>query len=373
MKKALIVLMAIALIGAFAMPAAAADKTEWSFYGSARVTTFSYDDDAMSPFAPNGGVNGFDDRDTIWGQQGNSRFGANASAGAVSGRVEIRETSEFRVIWGEWDFGMGKLGVGKNYTPANMFYSNQVGFGEANMLNTGGFYTGADGMIKLSFEQIAGGMFDFDIAFVEPAALQNYGAGEDIPVVVGSDLDTTLPQIESRFRFDWGPVQMEFGGAWLEVEDTRIVGNTQREYDLEAWAVHFGTKFAMGPFYANGNIHTGENNSLLGQWVFDAALPTYDAANDTIIDADRWGWQLVAGFKLNDMISFEAGYGEAEMDSNVPGQFDNEVSSYYVQTVLSPAPGVLIIPEIGERDYDNVGNVDRGDTFYFGAVWKISF
>ncbi len=409
MKKALIVLLALAFVGVFAMPAAAADKAEWSFYGSARVQTWSQDHDKVSDQVPTGfgGVNGFDDRDTVWGNQGNSRFGANAKVGSVSGRVEIRESSEFRVVWGEWDFGMGKLGVGKTYTPANMFYSNQVAFGEQNMLNMGGYYNGADHMLRLRFEGIAD-MVDFDLAFVDPnsaalvgglagtaastvwqAAATPLAAGQVAGAAVGTmrpvftpaagyqatDIDTTLPQIEGRLLMNWGAIQAEFGGAWLEFENVAIDGTgAEREYDVDAWTLHFGLKFAMGPFYANGNIHTGENNTYLGQWMHDTATATYDAANDTIIDSDRWGYQLVAGFKLNDMLSFEAGYGAAEMEPNVVGMVDDEVSTYYLQAVLSPAQGVLIIPEIGERDYENdtAGN-DEGESFYFGAVWKISF
>ncbi len=375
MKKALITLMAAAFVVAFAMPAAA--QTEWGFYGSARVHTFSYDDDWQSGLTPNVP---FDDRDTTWGTANNSRFGATAKAGAVSGHIEIRENAEFRIIWGEWDFGFGKLGVGKHYTPANMFYSNQQAYGEAGMLAHGGYYTGADHMIRLRFQGIAD-MIDFDLAFVEFNSVVRTGVVALADAGTASDLDTTWPQVEGRMLLNFGPVQMEMGGAYVSWDEEIIVGGVEQSYSLDAWAVHFGTKFAMGPFYANGNIHFGENNSCLGQAVADAAVPWYDAVTNTIVDSDRWGWQIAAGFKLNDMISFEAGYGWAEVEYNDPRPFvqgvtfvDNEVATYYFQTVISPAKGVLIIPEIGKRDYkDDAFGVDEGSSFYFGATWKISF
>ncbi|MFO7783417.1 MAG: porin [Desulfatiglandales bacterium] len=389
MKKALIILIAMAFVAAFSVPAAA--QTEWGFYGSARVTTFSYDDDRETgkTYSPL-----FDDRDTVWGNQNNSRFGATAKAGNISGHVEIRETSEFRIVWGEWDFGFGKLGVGKHYTPANMFYSNQVGFGEANLLNSGGYYTGADHMIRLRFQGIAD-IMDFDMAFVDPNAVALATGFQGNPESIGwdttvappvpfvipaagyqqTDIDTTWPQVEGRLLFNFGPVQMELGGAYVSFENVAVdANNLEREYSIDAWAVHFGTKLAMGPFYANGSIFVGENNAYLGQWTVDAAVATYDAATDSLIDSDLWGWQLIAGFKLNDMISFEAGYGENRLDTNIAGQWEDKVATYYFQTVLSPAKGVLIIPEIGKQDYKNtVAGADEGDTVYFGAVWKISF
>ena len=373
MKKVVIILLAAAMTAVLAMPAMAADKAEWSFYGSARVETFSYDDDKMSGLAPNGGVNGWDDRDTIWSFWNNSRFGANAKAGNISGRFEYRTSTETRIMWGEWDFGAGKLGVGKNYTPANMFYAKQVAFGEHQLFSTGGFFTNADGMIRLRFQGLAD-MIDIDLAFVEPAPLGAGGGGEDTAQAVGNDLDTTLPQIEARMLFNWGALQMELGGAWLEAEDTQIVGNAERTYDIDAWVVAFGLKVAVGPFGFAGNIHSGENNSVLGQVIRVACRPQYDAASDSIVDRDHWGWNAALDFKLNDMITFGVGYGETEMEPNQAGLVDDKTSAYYLQARIVPTKGVQIIPEIGERDYKNdMNGNDQGDTFYFGAVWKISF
>jgi hypothetical protein len=373
MKKALIVVLAMAFVAAFTLPVMAAEKAEWGFYGSARVETFSYDDDKMSGLVPNGGVNGWDDRDTIWSFWNNSRFGATAKAGDISGRFEYRTSTETRVLFGEWDFGAGKLGIGKDYTPVNMFYSNQAAYGEINMLNTGGVYTGADGMIRLRFQGLAD-MIDIDFAFVEPAVLGANGAGEDTAQVVGNDMDTTLPQLEARVLFNWGALQMEFNGGWVEFEDTQIVGGAERSYDIDAWIVAFGLKYAMGPFSFKGNIHTGENVSSFGLLCVDACTPQYDAGTDSIVDRDQWGWHAVVGFKLNDMLSFEAGYGETEMEPNQAGLVDDDLSAYYLQAVIAPTAGVLIIPEIGERDYQNdINGNDEGETFYFGATWKISF
>jgi len=377
MKKALIVLLAVAFVAAFAMPAMAADKSEWSFYGNARLQTFSYDDDENANNAVSGAAgrfgNQFDDRDTTWTNIGNSRFGANVTAGSVTGQVEMRESTEWRIIWGEWDFGVGKLGVGKNYTPANMFYSNQAGFGEVNMLWAGGEYTGADPMIRLRFQGIAD-MIDFDLAFVDNAGAAVPGGFAGFYGAGNTDTDTTLPQIEARMLINWGALQVEVNGAWLSYEAVGFDGNNEREYDIDAWLAALGVKYAMGPFGFRAQVYTGENNSRVGQFLLSAANPTYVAGNDAVEDADGWGWIALANFKLNDMLTFEAGYGENQVDSNLVNTGDDENSTYYLQAVINPAQGVYIIPEIGEVDYqdDGAGN-DEGDTFYFGAVWKIYY
>jgi hypothetical protein len=376
MKKVLTVLLAVAFVAAFTMPAMAADKTEWSFYGNARLQTFSYDDDANSGGGFTNGVVRFDDRDTTWAQIGNSRFGANAKIGNISGQVELRESTEWRIIWGEWDFGVGKLGVGKHYRPVNMFYSNQAAYGEINELWSGGVYNGADGMIRLRFQGIAD-IFDFDLAFVDPDA---NGRANNFATNFGgtyafADIDTTLPIIEARGLFNWGALQIELNGGWLSIENVGIDGNNrEREYDIDAWILAFGLKYSIGPFGFRGDIWTGENTAYMDQLTWEPVVATYDAATDSIIDGDGFGWLVVATFKVNDMLSLEAGYGEMEYDSNVAGATDDDVSSVYVQAVITPTPGVVIIPEIGELDYeDNLAGNDEGDTFYFGAVWKIYY
>ena len=91
-------------------------------------------------------------------------------------------------------------------------------------------------MIRLRFQGLAD-MIDIDFALVEPAVLGADGAGEDTAQVVGNDMDTTLPQLEARVLFNWGALQMEFNGGWVEFEDTQIVGGAERSYDIDAWIV----------------------------------------------------------------------------------------------------------------------------------------
>ncbi len=66
------------------------------------------------------------DRDTQWALQGNSRIGANVSAGDVSGRFEYGTGVNLRLLYGTWNFGGGKLTVGRAYTPLMVCYSSQV-------------------------------------------------------------------------------------------------------------------------------------------------------------------------------------------------------------------------------------------------------
>jgi len=62
MKKLFVILSAIMLAIAFAVPAGA---TDWDFYGSVRMQTFNVNQDENNPY----NASDFDDRDSRWGAQ----------------------------------------------------------------------------------------------------------------------------------------------------------------------------------------------------------------------------------------------------------------------------------------------------------------
>jgi hypothetical protein len=95
-----------------------------------------------------------------------------------------------------------------------------------------------------------------------------------------------------------------------------------------------------------------------------------------------YGFALCAGFKVNDMLSFEAGYGYAksERDKSITTNFsddEDDCASYYINAKITVAKGFFIQPEIGKYDMKDstVNNVrtDDQDTTYFGAKWQIDF
>jgi hypothetical protein len=70
------------------------------------------------------------------------------------------------------------------------------------------------------------------------------------------------------------------------------------------------------------------------------------------------------------MFNLEAGYGYAE--SEFEGQnFDIDVSTYYLQATITLAPGVFIIPEVGQYDY-KLSELET-DVTYYGKKWMINF
>lgn len=335
MKKLMVLVAALALVAASAMTAAAAD---WNFYGSARVATFYVDEDLAD-------VTNYEQ-----GLQGNSRIGANVKVSdELTGRFEYGTGVNVRILWGEWNFGAGSLGIGQHYTPLNMFYSNQVFGSDNDLLAQGGVYSGRESMIRLKFG-------DFEIAALAPST-------DAIAGLTGTETD--FPAIEASYVLKMDAFSAHLAGGYQTYETGGL--------DVDSWVVALGARASFGAGYVGGNVYTGENaGNLMGVSVdgdnaWDDGYAVYDAANNKILDNDVMGFMIAAGFKANDMFAFEAGYGWAETDvANV----ENKVQAYYVQSTITLAPGVFITPEVGMFDGDETGSEE---TLYYGAKWQINF
>jgi len=370
MKKFIVFIAAVAMVGAFAFTAVAA---EWSFYGSSRMSTMSYDKSKE--------VTGtaFSDQDTTWTMQTNARLGAKVKAEAVGGQFEAAMSSNsgdgiaLRLMYGTWNFGPGTLLIGQDYTPGDTIISASVGAlpstiggtnpvmdGEGNALQIGSMYTSRLNQAKLIF----GG---FQVAFVQPSTVGVQG--------VYTDIDTTFPKIEMSYKFatDMFSVMPYLG--YNSVTFANPANDTDVSIDSAILGVTFGLNF--GPVYVKGNVYGATNSGNYGKSninLYDSAVIT---GGDTD-DSDEVGGIILVGFKLSDMLTFEAGFATEKAERTVAAvDYENDPSHWYVNATITVAPGVMIVPEVGVFNFgDNtVGGVstDRGDCTYYGAKWQINF
>ena len=350
MKKILMFALAGLLVVAFTVPAMAA--AEWNFYGSARMSTFWADQDA----AYAGGL--FDDQDLTWNLQGNSRLGATVKAGDIGGGFEFGTGVNVRKLYGTWNFEGGQILVGQTYTPVNAFYSNQVAGGDTDLLPYGGIYDGRHPMVQLK----VGG---FKFAAVNP--------GSD--ALDFDDVDTKIPKFEASYDLKAGPVALKLLGGYNQYDTADAI--TDNSYSITSWIAGAGIAFASGPFYINGNIYYGQNLGPFGMWQ-EAAYddPIFDGFEYQ--DAKTLGYIGVIGFKVSDMLTFEAGYGHIKSEVDIFGiTAEDPAQSYYVQAVITIAKGFIIVPEVGVFDNKDIEvgpiTVDEGKETYFGLKWQINF
>lgn len=367
MKKLLVILVAIAMVGAFAIPAYAA--TEFSFKGDARMETFyvSQDDDL--------GFNGESDTDLLWQKQNVlSRLGIKAVRDNITGYIEIRPNvgSYVRHWYGEWNFGSGKLLVGKTWTPATVFtnssnYKDNImgGFGNMNWAAARIDqirFTFLDNNLKIGFLDV-----NDSSTIPDPVGGIDFGGAT-------SSSDTTLPTIEASYTLKLKPVKLIFCGGFATY-DVRELGAADDSETISSNFFGLAAFANIGPTYVKAEAHIAKNG---GNYGLNSGSTFYSAAwdpvDEDVIDNDGLGYQLIVGWQATEDFILEAGYGFISGEPDVSGADADEASMVYINCPINLAGGVLLTPEIGVIDYkdDVFGNPQGKETFY-GAVWKISF
>jgi hypothetical protein len=346
MKKWIIYCLAFIFAGTIVSSPSAA---EWSFYGNARMATFWAEE------SPGGG--GDSDDHLLWALHPNSRIGARTQNGAIGGRFEYGTRVNLRHLYGTWDFGKGVLLVGQSSTPLGSFlYSNQVYSFDNSLKDVGQVYNGRRPMLQF---QSSG----FKLALVDLHAESELGTGGDV--------DVSYPKFEIIYNYK-GEMFFVDGFAGYQTYDIETAGN---DFSVDSFVYGIGGGINIGPGYLKVSIYYAQNQGEYGlgygtRGGFDGAV----IVGNQLYDNETVGGLAVVGFKLNDMVSFEAGYGMTNNSQDAPGFQDDDSAAYYVQVPITLAPGFFIIPEAGKFDFDeDTAGKDEGDQTYFGAKWQINF
>ena len=395
MKK----LMVIALLLVFITGSAYA--AEWNFYGSARVSTFytNFDDDVFR--TATGAITGTGPDTSNYEQDlnGNARIGVNVKASdTLKGQFEYGTkagSANLRILWGEWNFGAGSLGVGQDYTPLLMPYSNQVynvyakKDGDTNMSLFGMLYGKRKPMVQLKFGT-------FQIAAVQPTttvACDFTTVNTGVPVGGGAFLSnqpTTgvkFPSIQAKYRYDFDAGHINLAAGYQNFE----VVSTNQAYDVDSYVLAVGGRLNFGGFYLKGNVWGGQNvgniadiavsgqlaSSTTGATTNDGKGLGFAKWNDCttggtkgIVDNDAFAALAVLGYEIKRGLYLEAGYGYTSTQLDMVNSSKDDSECYYIQSTIFLAEGVFVTPEIGRWD---AKQVNQPDVTYFGVKWQINF
>jgi hypothetical protein len=312
---------------------------------------------------------GTDNDGLEWDLQSNSRFGAKIKAESVSAQVEmgLKGDVSTRRIYAKWNFGAGKLVVGKDYTPIDQFISGQVFDGDLGLLGIGTQYGSRKAQIGLEF-----GNFDISFSELEGGRLDGMNSGET---------RNWIPRIDASWgmAFDTWDFAIQGGYNFYSIKDavgTDENGDDTNEKDVDVTSYTIGatTGFNFGPMYIKAAGSYGENWKNAGWLSGDIAEAQWKVGTGQTEDTTSYQGALVGGFKLSDMLTFEAGVGARHNSPDMKGSRSNDIYSFYGQAVIALAPGVYVIPEAGYfslgEDEDNNKN---GNAFYIGGKWQIDF
>lgn len=339
-----ILLIVIGLITTLTVPALAGD---WNFYGSARVATFQVETDAPGKTLDNFNMS----------LQSNARIGANVRVSdTLSGNFEYGASggnASLRKLYGEWDFGAGKLLVGQTYTPLNWIYSSQV-YGADNNLKAQGFiYSGREPMIRLTFGT-------FQVALVEP---------DTNDLGTGFASEVTFPAVEAGYSHKFEFITLEAAAGY----QSYALVDAGTTHDIDSYVFALGARLKMGAAFLNTAAFTGKNAGNLIALSVDGDNRWDDGfaviSGNRVLENDCRGYALAAGYKLSNRFTFEAGYGYNRTGLDTAAD-DDTSQTYYTNVTVTLTPGVFFVPEIGRFDGRETGD---SKTTYYGIKWQINF
>ena len=205
----------------------------------------------------------------------------------------------------------------------------------------------------------------FKIAFLNPdTTVNNNKAG------YAGDTQTIIPAIEIGYTLDLDMLKLDFGAGYSTFETT--VGTDDE--DVHSYVLALGAQFNMAGFFMKGDVYYGQNAGNLIWISVDGDTRVDDGfaevSGGELLDNECIGFMLVAGYKINDIFTVEAGYGFTQTELDVDGSDDDESATYYINTTINLAPGVFVVPEVGF--FDGKEN-NETETLYYGMKWQINF
>jgi hypothetical protein len=377
MKKLIVILAVIAMVGAFTATAIA----DVSLYGSARFRTYWTDTSKEAD------ATGFDDSDLEWQMGYLTRFGANFKGDKINGKMEMDArvaTSgsyadgalagtgassvgdmRLRQLWGQYDFGSFKFMIGQNYP----LYDAPVS--GLNYYSGGLQKFGGIGYTVARTSQMRFTMGNFRLALL-PTDVSKGGVG-----AYTEDTDTLFPKLELRYDMKADAFALNFIGGY---QNYGAVNDADADVDINSWLLAARGKVNFGPAYAGLSLSYRQNGGNYGAWTNVDENARITASGSDVEDTTAVGFVAALGFKLNDSNTFEASYGYVKSENDA-GNMEDKAQAFGLMWKYTVAPGFYIVPEFIYQDNQDKkdqlatppGENDKGDVTILGVFWRIDF
>jgi hypothetical protein len=393
MKKWGIGLAAGVTAMALAAPAMALDVTP---YGAVRVGTWWM----QNEFYSSAGVKRTDS-DFSLDLQGDSLFGIRAKEGDFSAVAEIgaynpknyRGGMELRLLFAEWNFGGGKLRIGKTPSPY-VYRTQQVWDSDGGMNGYGSLWDGRYANIKLTLNN---GLY---FTLMQPRtgnAVNSYTTnasttdslaqfnqtGNTYPTGASTNYNTVMPKIVVGYEGKFS--KLAYGGGvaynYYNVETRTTPTATPAKSDIHSYLVYFHGKADLAPVELSYNVFTGRNTGDLMSSANTpyVAVPSTTGAGtggyfDTtnFVDAYTYGGWGQIGYTIDKKWKVFAGASYVADDNKrtaVDARFCSFINAQYQAT-----KNFKIVPEIDYiDDMKNTRGLKEPKQYIVGAKWEMTF
>ena len=372
MKKLIALISTLSLFGLFAELSIA---YEWNLFGSARMATF-YIWDLNPTLAPLGLT---ETEQLQWRFQPNSRFGAKVSGDKFEGRVEIganRPAASLRFLYGTWKFSDNwQLKIGKDNTPIKFSLSNQVINTDQNLQQIGAAWGGRSGQIAIEGQ-------GFKFAAITPVTRVGISPTSNVRSV---NVQVYWPKLEASYIYHFDDTKSVhiIGGIEDSFFTAILNDGTKRKGSITSLVFGAGGTMNIDPGYINAQMswyRDGAASGWLGSALQGDATVTVTPVigrNGRPQNVDSLMAMLAVGYVPSERVRFETGIGYLRNKGKGENKFTNDYYAVYLQSLVTLAPGVYIVPEIGYIDFGEVTGTGPerglGELWYLGAKWQIDF
>jgi hypothetical protein len=389
MKRSIIGAVVLGATVALAVPALALDVTP---YGAIRVGTwytsstyYAYPA-TVTATSPKPGTS-MHDSDFSLDLQGDSLVGMRVKEGDFSGVAELGAYNpknraagvELRMLFGDWNFGEGKLRVGFAPSPY-VFRSEQAFDADGGFNSYGSLWDGRYAQIKVNMnngfyltlmKQASGGTGSNVTTNAGPSYTNTpYSGTATIYAATNTDYDTFIPKTVAGYEGKSGFVSYGGGVAGNFYKKTVTTADVKTSGDDITSLMGFAhTTIDLKPVELKFHIYGGQN---LGDLMSNGAATAgsyYSAQKNsyTVGGFGQIGYAVSDNIKVSTGVSYETSTNDTyTKDDNKMAAFAN--MQYKVTKYLKIVPEVSFL-----NDLESKTGTKEPRIFAAGAKWEMSF
>lgn len=391
MKKSTIGAIACLAVLALSAPASAIDVTG---YGNIRLGTFWTSNSYYSA----AGVKGTD-ADFSLDNFGDSFVGVRVKEGDYFGVAEVGAYNpkayskgiELRLLFAEWDFGNGKLRIGKTPSPY-VFRSQQVWDSDGGFNGYGSLWDGRYANVKVTMDN------GFYLAAMQPRVgnaannTTNVSPNADVTAAYSqtgntfattyTDYDAVGPKLVAGYEGSLNRWSYGAGVAGNLYRVTNVTANNSVKREVYSYLGFFHGKVDLAPVELAYNVFAGRNvgdlmSTATGNGTSNT-LANPGSANgayyDTLrgINSHTFGGFGQVGYKASDRATIYAGASYVKDDNRIAHA--DERMAAFVNANLFLTKRLLFVPEIDYvNDMKNSLGLKEPRAIIAGAKWQMSF
>jgi hypothetical protein len=182
------------------------------------------------------------------------------------------------------------------------------------------------------------------------------------PSSVLDETDTSIHGVKAQYRMDLGSYRLELTGGYAP--GMKSLFPSEAPLDPRICLGYIDLRVPLSHFYVKGGAFFGHNMEAL--W-----LAFKPSSEEHAAERDLLGYQIGGGYRFNDSLSIQAGWGQAAQEESSAKE---TLKAWHLQARISLGWRMSVAPQVGYLHFTKGDGEDiREEAFYCGARWQINF